>query len=536
MNLRDCLLLAALTALAAGPLAATTPSATKSAVAGLTPSNPAPASAMTPGESASAPKAPPASPPFAWEDSVVYIEVTGKTYNYAQPWQEAERKAQKTGVVVGDHEIITTAADLNDETLVRLRKHGGGLYSLGKVAWIDYQANLAVITTDEAGFWDGLRPAALQDPTPIEGSVRIEHWDNDELAEHQGDIERYTVDNSALSFVSVPVLRVDSTVPSAGDGDAVTLGDKLVGLASEQDGNTITAVPSSFIASILHARRDGRYTGLGYFDFTWEVVDNPLCLDYLKLPGEPRGVIIKDAGMKPGVVSVVKPRDVLLQIDGFDIDAEGNYQDPQYQRLVLENLSSRGKWAGDECKLKIWRDGHEMNVTYKLPRAEFSDELLAEHSFDQPPEYVLVGGFVFVTLNEDFLRSWGADWRARAPFRLTYFGQDKVTPERPTRVVISEVLPSELNQGYENLRDQVIDDINGVKIGRVSDIVDALKKPVDGYDVFTFAVGQSVRHAVLDPAAIDRANVDIMAEYHIPFDHVLNGTPKPDAPETTGKL
>ena len=375
-----------------------------------------------------------AAAPFAWEKAVIHIEVTSKEYSYAQPWARSERKTVKTGVVVPDHQIITTAEGLADQTLIRLQKGGGGLFSLGRVVWIDYQANLAVVTTDETDFWTDLQPAALANPVPITGSARILHWDEDHLDDRPGDIERIFVNNSALTFVSVPELKVDSLVSNAGFGEALTSGDKLIGLVCQQTSDGVTAIPSSFIAEILKARETKTYTGLGYFDFTWDPVQNPLCLDYLKLPGPARGVIVKEIGLKPGVVSLVKPRDVILQIDGFNIDAGGNYHDPQYQKLMLENLSSRDKWAGMDCQMKIWRDGKEMNITYRLPKAEFTDELVPNQSFDQVPQYVLAGGFVFVPLTNDYLRSWGSDWRQRAPFRLFYYNVGKVTPERPERV------------------------------------------------------------------------------------------------------
>jgi hypothetical protein len=460
--------------------------------------------------------------PFSWENAVIQIEVTSKVYNYIQPWARDEHKTYKSGVYVGEHEIITTADGLADQTLIRLKKQGGGLFSLGTVVWIDYQANLAALTTDENDFWTGLQPAKLADPNPISGDVRILTWQDDQLQNRQGEIDEMSVDNAALSFVSVPVLRIDSTIPGAGWGEAVTVNNELIGLASQQSGNTVTAIPSSFINSILKARRNKTYTGLGYFDFTWDAPQNPLCLDYLKLPGPARGVIVKETGLKPGVASIVKPHDIILQIDGFDIDAEGNYHDPQYKKLCLENLSSRGKWAGMDCKFKIWRDGKEMNVTYKLPLSDYRDALVPQQSFDQDPEYVLVGGFVFVPLTEAYLRSWGSDWRQRAPFRLAYYDTDKVTPERPQRVVLSQVLPNAVNIGYEGLRNSVLDQINGIKIKQIADIATALKSPVNGFDVFTFETGESVQEAVLDASDLDHANTEIMDLYHIPADHVLD--------------
>ncbi len=468
-----------------------------------------------------------ASGAFAWENAIIHIEVTSKAYNYIQPWERSERKVYKSGVVVGGRQIITTADGLADQTLIRLKKQGDGLFSLGRVAWIDFQANLAAVTTDEKDFWTGLRPAQLAEPVPITGQVRILRWRDDQLENRQGEIERLTVENSMLSFVSVPALKVDSTIPGAGYGEAVTVGDKLIGLACAQGGDAVTAIPSSFIAPILDAQQAKTYTGLGYFDFTWDAAENPLNLDYLKLPGPARGVIVKETGLKPGIVSLVHPRDVILSIDGFDIDAEGNYRDPEYKKLCLENLSSRGKWAGMNCKLKIWRDGREQDIVYKLPKAEYTDELVPEQLFDQDPEYVLAGGFVFVPLSEPYLRSWGANWRQVSPFRLFYYNMGKVTPERPQRVVLSQVLPYPANIGYEGLRNTVVDEINGMKIRRISDIITALKSPVGGFDVFKFEPGESVREAVLDASEMDQANREIMAHYHIPADHVLNAARAP---------
>jgi hypothetical protein len=88
--------------------------------------------------------------------------------------------------------------------------------------------------------------------------------------------------------------------------------------------------------------------------------------------------------------------------------------------------------------------------------------------------------------------------------------------------VLSQVLPNEINLGYEGLRNTVVDEINGIHIKRIADVVTALKSPVDGFDVFKFEMGETVTQAVLDASEIDRSNQEIMTRYHIPTDHVLD--------------
>ena len=56
-----------------------------------------------------------------WKASVIDIEITGKSYDYIQPWSKSTRTLRKIGTVVGEREILTTALGLNDNILIRLR-------------------------------------------------------------------------------------------------------------------------------------------------------------------------------------------------------------------------------------------------------------------------------------------------------------------------------------------------------------------------------------------------------------------------------
>jgi len=78
-----------------------------------------------------------------WEKSVVNIEVARKSYDYYQPWNRRSERAAKTGVVVGERQILATAQGLSDQTLVRMQKNGRGKWATASVVWIDYHANLA---------------------------------------------------------------------------------------------------------------------------------------------------------------------------------------------------------------------------------------------------------------------------------------------------------------------------------------------------------------------------------------------------------
>ena len=436
----------------------------------------------------------------AWEPSLVSVEINRKQYDYFQPWTKRVRTVVKTGLVIGPREILTTADELDDRTLVRLQKGGRGTWWNAEVKWADYPANIAVITSADEKFWAGLKPAVLADPIRKDDDIQIIRWRAGNLEVRKAEFSRFNVSHPNMSDAVHVQLELSSEIDGIGWAEPAIAGNKVIGLVFSQSGNQLQALPSPFVRSILDAQKKGRYKGLGYFDFTWQPAENPETLEYLKLEGDKRGVVVIDVAAKPGSESAVKPRDILLQVDGFDIDTQGDYVDPHYGHLLLENLSTRGKWAGDSVRLKIWREGRAQDVDYRLPKAENAARLVPEAPFDQEPEYVIAGGLVFQPLTKNYLRNWGQDWERRAPFRLAYFRNQDPTPERSAIVILSQVLPDMYNLGYQESRQLVVEKVNGQKVNYLSDLQQALKKPLNGFHLFEFMKGDTLQRMVLDAA------------------------------------
>jgi hypothetical protein len=195
---------------------------------------------------------------------------------------------------------------------------------------------------------------------------------------------------------------------------------------------------------------------------------------------------------------------------------EGYYLDPEYGRLILESLAVRNRQAGDDDQMKVWRDGKEVDITYRLPRYDPTNSLVPFATYDQEPEYLIVGGLVFQPLTGSFLQTWGNDWKRRAPFRLTYYNHQFPTRERPSLVLLSQVLPDPFNIGYQDLRYLVVDTVNGKNISRLSDVREALKQPVNGYHVVEFVKSDGLRRLVIAAGDLELAATDrILKRYGI---------------------
>jgi hypothetical protein len=461
-----------------------------------------------------------------WERSVVTIEVTRKQYDYLQPWSRRVDQIQKFGTVISDREILTTADHFPSHTLVRLQK-GRGRWFEGEVTWIDYHANLAIVSCKEDRFWEGTKKVDLAKVTPRRGTAQVVRWRNGILEFRNVDINRLTVKKGKLTFVDLPQLELDSDMQGIGWAEAIVQDDKLIALSSSKDDQTITSIPSSFILTCLDDRKDGQYQGLGYFSFVWQTAENPDTLAYLGQKGEPRGVIVIEVQTNK-VASPMRPRDIIMEIDGHEIDVQGDYNDSEYGNLLLENLASKTKRAGDTVKIKIVRDGREMMVNYVLPKADYSIEVVPLNVFDQEPEYFMMGGLLFQPLTVPFLQSWGADWNRKAPFRLAYAAREDATPEKPSYVILSLVLPDPYNIGYQETRYLIVEKLNGKKVHTLHDLIVAKETPQEGFHILEFREGDSLRRMVLDAGQIQATTDRVLERYGIEKDRYL-AVPTPGA-------
>jgi len=450
-----------------------------------------------------------------WENAVVALEVNSKQYNYLQPWFRGTQTVLKPGVVLAPKSLLTTAHGLAARTVVRTRAGGRGTWFDTRVTWVDYPANLALLTVDDDEFWRARQPVSLSATIPEEADLRVVRWRGGSLELRKAEYNRFTVSNPAGGGPSHAVLEINADVSGIGWGEPLVTEDRIIGLVFAQSGNVGHVLPAPFIRSILDAREQGDFRGLGYFDFTWQPTENPDMLRYLRVPETGHGVVIIDVPRLSPTADVLQPRDVILQIDGFDIDHSGDYRDPLYGHLMLENLSTRQRWAGDRIPLKIWRDGAPLEVEYTLPPIRKALRLVSDDSADQPPEYLIVGGLVFQPLTRNYLQSWGPDWERSAPFRLAYFRNEEPTRERPARVILSSVLPDPVNLGYQEVRTLVLERVNERSVSTLQELQQALAQPKDGYHLFEFLAGESLQRLVLDAAQLEAASSRILERYGI---------------------
>lgn len=447
-----------------------------------------------------------------WEASIVTLDVTSKRYDFFQPWSRSVKQVTKNGVVIAPDRILTTADGLEDNIMVRVQKRGRGAWWEGAIDWVDYHSNLAMIRCDQTPFWSDLKPVKLSESLSETDSYFIARWTNGRFEKRRTDFDRFSVQGAELMPVNHIQMILTSEIDGAGWAEPVIQDGVIAGLTSAHQNNKSIVIPAPFIRSILEAKSEGTYSGLGYFSFIWQPSSNPATLDFLDLEGPQRGALVIEVPTLPGRSPVLKRRDIILEVDGFKIDIQGDYLDPDYGYLMLENLSTRGKWAGDQVHLKVWRQGEIVDVTYEIPSIDLSWNQVGNRKYDEVPEFLIAGGLLFQPLTQDLLRNWPR----RAPFRLSYYQNEPATEERKAILMLTQILPDPYSLGYEGNRFLPLESVNHQKTTSIEELIKALQEPTDGFHILKFMPGASPGTLVLDAGQMQSATERILQRYGIP--------------------
>ncbi len=456
--------------------------------------------------------------PFDPEGALIEIEITKKNYDYTIPWVSRNEQARKNGILIGQNQILTTADGFSGQYLCRITKGGESRQYTAEVKWVDYYANVAMLEVADSEFWEGMTPVDLASSVPQSGDLQIYRWSSGRIEERAAEIIRLYNGTSKLSYLSHLKLSVSSEISSAGWAEVVFDGNQLVGLT--ESANTekhLTVLPSPFIAGVLERKSRSDNPGLGVFDFEWMYAKNPALTQSKGFNKSDLGVVVTEVGGKRLSENTLVVGDLILSIDGFEIDSEGKYLDPEYGRLSFSGLSTRAHAAGDTIPMTIWRNGSKQQIEYTLPQAQFGKSLIPHQRYDEAPQYLVAGGLLFQPVNGPLMRALGKN----KPILLDYYSTQSSANDREGLVALTAVLPDDYNRGYEDIRYVLVDKINGHSIHDLEDIQNALAQ-VDGeFHRVEFMPDEVMQQIVLGAAEMPEATQRILQHYRIPAASVL---------------
>jgi hypothetical protein len=283
-------------------------------------------------------------------------------------------------------------------------------------------------------------------------------------------------------------------------------------------------VPVPLVRRFLKDVGDGRYDGVPTVGLSWQTLGNDRMKAFYKM-GARTGVVVNDIDFGSPAWGKIAPGDVLLAVDGVTIADDATYVFAPGKRMLFTHLLS-GYQTGQVVRFDVLRDGVPRSV--QMAVAPVDGALVRGPLYDTRPSYFVYGGLVFTPITRNYLDTFGQNDLSAAFRHLQEYGRQSA--ERREAIVLAFVLPDEVNGGYHDYRGIVVDAINGRRLSRMADVIEAFKHPKDGFQVVTFDPVSDGGRLVMDAAEAEKSGPRILERHHIPSDRSDDLKPAAEKP------
>lgn len=453
------------------------------------------------------------------KESLVYLEVSSISWEQIQPWRQTAVSSVGTyACAVGPYEVLALARPLANATSIQARCYSQNEYIPAKIKVIDYEVNLCLIELDKTAIRTPLKPLLFDDKY-FKGNDLKAYWlsSGGHLTNARATLDRADVLFSNVSFNKTLQYILSNPSRSTGTGEVYCLDDSPIGLACWSSNSEAGLIPAESINRFLTEAQKESYKGFGSVGFETSNLLDPAIRKFLKMPDDlQHGIFISAVYTMGTGSSELKPSDVILSINDYSINPYGRYSDPRYDRISLDHLIGKEQ-IGNIIKFSVWRNNKEESIDVLVRDIKTSEMLVPYYEYDRRPEYVVIGGFVFQTLTRDYMTIWGDGWQGKVPPHLYQYFRDfacRPTEERKDIVLLSYVLPTEMNLGYQQLGRLVVKSFNGKKISKLREIPEALLLNTESpFHIVEFELDSPT--VVIPKSQLSMTNQQIMQSYGI---------------------
>jgi S1-C subfamily serine protease len=460
------------------------------------------------------------------ERSVIQIMTFSQQPVWDAPWRsEPVRRSSGSGFVMKGKRIMTNAHVVSWAKQILVHRYQDPRPYLARVKFVAHDCDLALLEVDDESFFNGLDPLKFGDLPKVRSTVVTYGYPagGEQISYTRGVVSRIELQTYShsgnRSFLTV---QTDAAINPGNSGGPVVQDDLVVGVAFQgMPGleNTGFFIPPPVIQHFLKDIEDGGYGGFPMAGIRVVPLQNPAYRSYLKLSDDDLGARVD--GLLPIATTqrLIQSDDVLLRVGKFDVASDGTvlYEGNRVSASAAFQTAQRG----ENLPLKIWRQGKEFDVA--LPMNIYGGDRLAGNQYDVQPRYFVYGGLVFTPLGLDYMRTLGQGWRDSANAELTYelYYRRNESPEtaRVEPIVLASTLAHPVNANFKISHHAMVDQINGIRIDKLDDVVRAFESGTNTHHVIEFVPNHAFE--TLNRAAAESAQAEILKTYGVPKDRRL---------------
>ncbi len=458
-------------------------------------------------------------------DNIVKIDVSMLFPDYREPWNAGQPSGGSgTGFMIGKNRFLTNAHVVSNATRIVIRTTNDPTPHTARIIHIAHDCDLALVEAINGEDFNKLRTLEIGGIPKLNTEVSVIGYPigGERISVTRGVVSR--IDFRPYSHTGVDshlAIQIDAAINPGNSGGPVLQDGKVMGVAFQGYNGRVAQnvgymIPTPVIKRFLKDIEDGHYdhyVDLAISDFP---IENPAQLKALKLKNDGVGVIVADAEPAGSVGNLLHSGDVLLNLDGNPVYNNGLVK-VDGELMDMNEVVER-KFAGDTVKIQYQRDGKKSDATVTLKR--FAPYLTLGEQYNQRPRYVMHAGLVFQPMDKNLMDAHQIR-DATVNYWFDNFLTQKLYKERPEVVILTTVLPDDVNSYLQRSYPGIVDEINGVKIKALADVPDALKKPGDNPDFIVIKLLEKGRPLVLKRSLAAEAQERILKNYHIEEDSYL---------------
>ena len=398
----------------------------------------------------------------AMRASVVQVFTTSQAEDYVRPWQRP--RASMSGgsaFFIGGDRLVTNAHVVSDARNLLVKRADSPKRYEARVLFAGDDCDLAMLTTDDKSFFEGMKPLEIGDRPAMRSTVATVGYPTggSKLSMTEGVVSRIEVQTYVHSDADQHLaIQIDAAINPGNSGGPVIQGDKVVGVAfqgqffSQSIGYMI---PPSVVRHFLRDVEDDVYHGYPELGLYTEKLENDTLRKYLGVPDGESGVLILKAMPYASAVGHAQRNDVLQAIDGHKIQNDGTIEIEgdffEYTHVVED------KQVGETVELSIRRKGEPMKLTVTLKA--WGARMIPATRYAKKPEFMVWGGYMFCPVTTNYLSQSGASNELRYYFNQYYRLEAEEGKTREQLVVISRVFPHRTTR-YQSYRNDIVATVN----------------------------------------------------------------------------
>ncbi|MEE8106838.1 MAG: trypsin-like peptidase domain-containing protein [Planctomycetota bacterium] len=396
--------------------------------------------------------------------SIVKIFCYSQPEDYSRPWRSDQAfPSTGSGFFIGNRMIMTNGHVVGNERQLMVKRADRSKRYEARMLFAGHDCDLAVITVDDDSFWEGMEKMEIGARPGLQSTVACIGYPQggEKLAITEGVVSRIDMRNYVHTYGdSHLTIQIDAAINPGNSGGPVVQGKKVVGVAFQGQRSSQAIgymIPPSVIRHFLTDIKDGKYHGYPDLGIVFQPLENPTLKEYLGLPKEATGVVVLKPLPFSSVVGHVRRDDVIHAIDGIPVEDNGKIKidgEELDMAIVVE-----GKQVGEAVTLTIRRDGKVSEI--EVPLKKWAARMKVSLAYDEKPEYLVKGGYVFVPLSLNYVIRQRRGREDLLYFlRQYYLSIYKDDEKREQLVILSRVLPHPTTR-YRTYANSIVSAVDG---------------------------------------------------------------------------